>query len=314
MNTVLYGNKHVKINLWATALRAPFFTASIIPVILGTAVAYYSTRLFNLSFLMLTLIGVVFLQASGNLLNDYFDFKSGADIINNDRTPFSGGSGVLVDGLLTPKTIFLASLSFLFAGLLIGVYLAFKIGVELIILGIIGALLGITYTAPPLKLVYRGLGELVVAVAFGPLVVAGAYIVQTETISAMPIIASIPIALLIASVLYINEFPDYKADKAAGKNQLVVILGRKDAIGVYKSLIIFAYLSIVFGVILGLMPPLTLLGILTFPMAKKAIGLLQEHYSDVKKLLPANELTVKIHFQTGALLSAGYLLSYLIKF
>jgi 1,4-dihydroxy-2-naphthoate octaprenyltransferase len=314
MNTVLYDNKHVKINLWVTALRAPFFTASIIPVILGTAVAYYSTGLFNLTFFMLTLIGIVCLQATGNLLNDYFDFKSGADIINKERTPFSGGSGVLVDGLLTPKTILISSLSFLFAGLFIGAYLAFNIGLELIILGIIGALLGIAYTAPPFKLVYRGLGELVVALAFGPLVVAGAFIVQTETISATPIVASIPIALLIASVLYINEFPDYKADKAAGKNQLVVIIGRKDAVRIYKSLIISAYLSIVFGVILGLMPSLTLLGILTFPMAKRAIGLLQEHYSEVQKLLPANELTVKIHFQTGALLSASYLLSYLIKF
>jgi 1,4-dihydroxy-2-naphthoate octaprenyltransferase len=313
MNTVLYGNKHVKIILWVTALRAPFFTASIIPVILGTAVAYYNTGLFNMTFFMLTLIGVISLQAAGNLLNDYFDFKSGADIINKDRTPFSGGSGVLVDSLLTPKTIFFASLSFLFAGLFIGAYLAFNIGLEVIILGIIGALLGIIYTAPPFKLVYRGLGELVVALAFGPLVVVGAYIVQTETISTAPIVASIPIAILISSVLYINEFPDYKADKAADKNQLVVILGPKDAIWIYKSLIISAYLSIVFGVILGLMPPLTLLGILTFPMAKRAIGLLHENYSEVQKLLPANALTVKIHFQTGALLSAGYLLSYLIK-
>ncbi len=237
MTTLFATKKEYETSVWIKALRAPFFTASIVPVFLGTTVAYAFNNVFNPAYFILTLIGVVLLHAGGNMLNDYFDYISGADINNETPTPFSGGSRVLVDGLLKPESILQASILSIALGLGIGGFLAYKLGVPIIVLGVFGVLCSIVYSAPPFKLAYRGLGEFIVGLAFGPLIVFGSYYVQTGAVSIAPIFASLPIAFLIAAVLYINEFPDYEADKKAGKNQLVVLLGLKNAVMGYGLII-----------------------------------------------------------------------------
>ncbi len=307
MTTVFADKKKYETTVWIQALRAPFFTASIVPVILGAAVAFTYNRAFNPPYFFLTLIGVVSLHAGGNMLNDYFDYKSGADIINETPTPFSGGSRVLVDELLKPQSILQATVLSIAIGLGIGSFLALKFGYIIIVLGIMGVICGILYSAPPFKLAYRGLGEVVVGIAFGPLIVIGSYYVQTQTLSQKAIVASMPIAFLIAAVLYINEFPDYKPDKKAGKNQIVVLLGSEKAVKGYGLITAAAYVLILIGVITGLMPPLTIIGLLTYPQAKKAYKILKKHHKDTPNLLPANAMTIKIHIQTGLLLSLGYL-------
>lgn len=309
MTTVFANKWKYETTVWIKALRAPFFTASIVPVILGSSIAIAYNDAFNLPYFILTLIGVVSLQAGGNMLNDYFDYKSGADIINQTPTPFSGGSRVLVDGLLKPQSILQAAILSITLGLGIGSFLAYKLGTVIILLGVLGVLCEVVYSAPPLKLVYRGLGEVVVGLAFGPLIVLGSYYVQTQTISKPPIVASLPISFLIVAVLYINEFPDYKADKEVGKNQLVVLLGQEKAIRGYGVITLSAYISIIIGVVSGLMPPLAIIGLLTYPQAKKAYKILKKHHRDIQNLIPANAMTIKIHIQTGLLLSFGYLAS-----
>jgi 1,4-dihydroxy-2-naphthoate octaprenyltransferase len=312
MASVFFHKEKYNIGLWIRALRAPFFTASIIPVILGTAVAFAHNGELNIVYFILVLSGAVSLHAGGNLLNDYFDFKSGVDVINKNPTPFSGGSGVLVEELLTPNSILIASIISSIIGLLIGAYLALKLGLIIILLGGLGVFLGIIYTAPPFKLVYRGLGEGVVALAFGPIIVFGSYFVQTAIFSISPIVASMPIALLIAAILYINEFPDYEADRMAGKNQLVVKLGFEKAVKGYGLVMALTYLSIIFSIIFSFMPFPVILGLLTVPMARNAYKILRENYRNVLQLLPANALTIKVHLLTGILLSIGYVFSYLI--
>ncbi len=312
MTSISFAKGNFNVQIFSRVLRAPFFTASIVTVVLGASAALFYNGLFSMSSFILTLVGVLCLHASGNLLNDYFDFKSGADIINNSPTPYSGGSRVLVDGIMYPKEILFLSALFMASGLTLGAFLALELGWEILVFGLIGVLLGLMYTAPPFKLVYRGLGELVVALVFGPLILLGTYFVQTGSISFYPFFASLPVALLIAAVLYINEFPDYKADQSVGKKQLVVLLGPRKAAKGYLYIVAAAYLSILTGVSTGIIPPLTLLGLLTLPGAKKAYTILSEHYDDAQKLLPANRITIQLHFQTGILMSTGYLLSYLI--
>jgi 1,4-dihydroxy-2-naphthoate octaprenyltransferase len=187
------------------ALRAPFFTASIVPVLLGGTVVIYHNGMFKQLYFLLTLLGVVCLHAAGNLINDYFDYKSGADTLNKAPTPFSGGSRVLVDGQLKTINILFLATTFLVLGLGVAVFLALKIGPTILLLGFMGAIAGILYSAPPFKLVYRGLGEVVVGQTFGPLIVVGTYYVQTGFFSTMPVFASIPLALFIAAVFYVND-------------------------------------------------------------------------------------------------------------
>jgi 1,4-dihydroxy-2-naphthoate octaprenyltransferase len=151
--------------------------------------------------------------------------------------------------------------------------------------------MGIVYSAPPFRMVYRGLGEAVVALAFGPLITVGAYYVQTGSFSPAPFYASMPVAFLIAAVLMINEFPDYEADKKAGKNQLVVKLGPDKAVRVYGLIVAFAYASILIGVLLGAMPFPALIGVLTIFQAKKAYNLLCAHHSRAKKLVGFSKIS-----------------------
>ncbi len=293
--------------VWIKELRAPFFTAVLIPVILGTAVAWFSFRTFNLTYFVLSLIGAVCVNAGTNLANDYFDYKSGCDFVDTDfSSPFSGGSGLLPRGILNPRKVYIASLiSFIFAGL-IGVILAVTRGWVIVVLGLTGVFSGYFYTT---QLAPRGIGEFIVGLNCGPLTVAGSYYVQTQIIALEPIVASIPLGILILEVLWINEIPDYYADAKAGKKTLVTRIGRKRAADVYGLLMFFTYAVILLGVSLSLMPVLTLLSFLTAPLAIRAVYVARRNYGDPRKLIPANAGTVLVHLFTGLLLCIAYVVS-----
>jgi len=300
-------NKTVRFLVWIKELRAPFFTAVLIPVFLGTAVAWFSFGAFNLTYFILSLIGAVCVNAGTNLANDYFDYKSGCDLVNTGfSSPFSGGSGLLPKGVLNPRKVYIASLvSFIFAGL-IGIFLALTRGWVIVVLGLIGVFSGYFYTT---QLAPRGIGEFIVGLNCGPLVVIGSYYVQTQTIALEPIVASIPVGILILEVLWINEIPDYYADARAGKKTLVTRIGRKRAANVYGLLMFSTYAVILLGVILSLMSVLTLLSFLTVPLAIKAVNVARRNYEDPRKLIPANAGTVLVHLFTGLLLCIAYVIS-----
>jgi len=288
-------------------MRAPFFQAVIIPIVLGTAVAWYSTGRFHAGYFLLALLGGIFMNAGTNLANDYFDYKSGADNINTQFTTFSGGSRVIQDGLISANVIYKASLLFFILAAVVGLYFVWISGWPILVIGIIGLLSGYFYTAGPVKTGYRGWGELVVGLNFGPLAVSGAYYIQTKTVGLEALAASIPMGILIAAVLYINEFADYEPDKLSGKNTLVVIMGPDRAIKGYYLLLASAYFAVILGVVIKIIPLQGLVCLLTLPLAWKAVRTAGANYTDTKGLKPAMANTIAIHLTVGLLLSLGYL-------
>jgi len=300
-------NKTDSLFVWLKELRAPFFTAVLIPVFLGTIIAWFSFGAFNLTYFVLSLIGAVCVNAGTNLANDYFDYKSGCDLENTDfSSPFSGGSGLLPRGVLNPRKVYIASLvSFVFAGI-IGIFLALTRGWVIVVLGLIGVFSGYFYTT---QLAPRGIGEFIVGLNCGPLVVLGSYYVQAQTIALEPIVASIPIGILILEVLWINEIPDIYVDAKAGKKTMVTRIGRKRAVDIYGMLMFCTYAVILLGVSLSLMPVLTLLSFLTAPLAIRAVYVARKYYEDPRKLIPANASTVLVHLFTGLLLCIAYVIS-----
>ncbi len=298
-----------RFRVWMKAVRAPFFTATVIPVILGSVVAWNRTGLFNWGYLWLTLMGIIFIHAGTNLSNDYFDHTSGDDEVNKTPTPFSGGSRVIQDKLIEPRKVLYAALAFFALGSLVGLYLNYvSPGNIILILGVIGIALGFFYTADPLRIGYTGFGELTVSLGFGPLVVLGSYYVQARSLSWEPLWASIPVSILIALVLYINEFPDYEADREVNKRTLVVILGKKKAVQGYFLLLCLTYLFIVLAAFFKIIPRLALVTLVTIPLALKAVRIAKVNFGDPYKLLPANSATIGLHSLVGLLLAAGYIL------
>lgn len=303
----------MKLKTWLAELRAPFFTASVIPVILGTAIAFQVTGKFQWLFFLAALFGGMLLHAGANVANDYFDYKNNSDNINTEFIrPFTGGSRMIQKGMMLPKEVLTESFVCFFLAALIGAWLIYHLGTTILWLGLIGAFSGFFYTAPPFKLVSRGIGEIFIGLNFGVLMTLGAYFVQTGELSWLPVIASIPVALLVTGILYINEFPDYNADKESGKLHMVARLGRGRAAKGYIALIIFVYLSIVISVILGIMPVWSLAVLITLPLAIKAVKTAGTYYDQPDKLSPANAATIQLHLSIGLILAITYIISAVV--
>ena len=301
------------IKKWIIAIRAPFFTASAIPVLVGTALAWNMTGRFSLLKFILVLVGVPLFNAGTNLANDYYDHKTGNDEINTKVTPFSGGSRVIQNRVIPPKHMLIGSFFFFGLGSIIGLYLnAVTPGNLVLYLGIFGLLTGFFYTAAPVLIGYRGVGEFVVGLNLGTLTILGAYYVQAHSLSWSAFWLSLPIGFLVAAILYINQFPDYEADKAVNKRHLVVILGKRRAVYGYYFLISATYLVIAGSVIFRLVTPFALVSFLTFPLALGAIKILKSNYDKFAELIPAQAKTIQTHLFTGLLLSLGLVIGRVI--
>jgi 1,4-dihydroxy-2-naphthoate octaprenyltransferase len=178
----------------------------------------------------------------------------------------------------------------------------------LLLIGCFGLVSGYFYSAPPLFLAGRGVGELLVGINFGVLSVTGSYYVQAQTFSMSAVFAALPLSFLIAAILYINEFPDYDADKAVGKNQMVVRLGKKNARWGFAMLMVGAYASIVIGVLLNLLPAIVLFAVLTGVFGIKAVNGLFKNYDKFKEMVPCIKATITAHLTTGIALIVIFLL------
>ncbi len=298
-----------KFKLYLSEVRAPFFTATIVPVILGSVIAWSSFDIFSWGYFFLTLFGSILIQAGANVANDYWDHKSGNDEANVEfLRPYTGGSRMIQKGLLTPKEVLTEALLLFGAGSLIGLFLTYMRGEVILYLGLIGVLSAYFYTAPPFKLVFRGIGELFIGLDFGVLLTVGSFYVQTGFFALEPLVASLPIALLVTAILYINEFQDYKADIKVGKNHLVARMGKKRAQVGYGIMMWMTYLIIVAGVVSQIISPWTILGLVTIPIAMKAVNTAKVYYDDYLKLAPANVGAIMSHLLTGLLMSIGYMI------
>ncbi|MCK4296935.1 MAG: prenyltransferase, partial [Candidatus Marinimicrobia bacterium] len=214
--------------IWFRATRAPFFTASIASVLLGTGVAWYQTGIFHVKIFGLAMIGAIIAHAGTNMLNDYFDHLSGNDEVNKYYNQFSGGSRIIQDGIFSPKKVLVSSFIAFLIVIVIGLYLnSILKGNTLLWIGLIGVILGITYSTIPFGLSYSGFGEIAVPLGFGVIVTLGSFFVQTQQLSWLPVISSVPTAILVGLILIINEFQDSEADGIAGKKTVVVRIKNK---------------------------------------------------------------------------------------
>jgi 1,4-dihydroxy-2-naphthoate polyprenyltransferase len=294
--------------LFLRATRLPFLTATFVPVLLGIAIAAW-TNGFNWWLAVVTLIGGACIHLGLNVANDVFDTTSGADAANVNPTQFSGGSRVVHYGLLSLRAITLLSLGFYAVGIAIGLVLAATRGWDLLWLGVAGALLSVFYTAPPLKLVHRGVGEIVVFLGFGPIMTLGAYFVQAREYDLEPLLASIPVGILIALVLYVNEIPDRPADAAAGKRTLPVRFSKNVVVNGYAAAVALAFGLIVVFAVAGWIVRPAIIAVAAALLAVPVYRALREFYAQPYALMPAMAKNIQLHLATGVLLILGYLVA-----
>ena len=287
--------------------RLPFLTATLVPVALGILIAARQGS-FDLVAAILTIIGASFVQLGLNVANDVFDTMQGADDANVTPTKFSGGSRVIQYGLVSFRQMAaLSTVFYVLAGLIGLVLLATRGSTALLVIGVVGIIVSLGYTAPPLKFVYRGLGEIAVALGFGPFMLVGAYVVQTRgALSWEPFAASVPIALLVALILYVNEIPDRRGDAPAGKRTLPVRFSRGAVIAGYNVAVAIAYVALVAGVALRLLPLPTLVMLLTIPLALQVSRGLEPNYDNPYGLMAVMGVNIKLHLLAGLALLAAY--------
>ena len=290
------------------ATRLPFLSATFVPILLGIAVAAYVNG-FNWWLALLTLVGGAAIHLGVNVFNDVFDTQSGADEANVNPTQFSGGSRVILYGLVSMRRMAMLASAFFAVGIGIGVYLAATRGWDLLWLGVAGALIGFFYTAPPLRLVHHGLGELAVAVGFGPIMALGAYFVQAREYALEPLLASLPVAILIALILYVNEVPDRSGDAASGKRTLPVRWSKEAVVRGYEVAVVVTFGLILVFAVTGLIVRPTLIALLAAPLALPVVRALPESYDQPYALMPAMGKNIQLHLVTGVLLVLGYVIA-----
>ncbi|MEO9307050.1 MAG: prenyltransferase [Nitrososphaera sp.] len=296
------------LRVWLRAVRIRFLLASIISVCLGLAIDSWQNNTIDIGFAVLTFIGVAALHASVDLLNDYWDFKRQIDT-DTQRTKFSGGTGVLPEGLLKPKQVYHAGVIMLIIGSIIGVFFVIEKGITIaIILGF--AIVSIYFYST--RIVDSGLGEIFVAIK-GSMIVLGTYFVQSGHIATAPIIAGIVSGILSSTVLFVNSFPDHDADKKHGRKTLVIILGKNRA-----SSIVWIFPIAIYGIILGttitgIFPTITLVTFATIPIAIKSGILLKRHYDNSEKIVDIMEKFVTYSRITGILFAISFVIEIILK-
>lgn len=248
-------------------------------------------------------------HAGVNVLNDYYDELGGSDRGNDDRVfPYTGGSRFIQNGVMGNEETLVLGLALFAAVIAAGLWLTARSGPGLVLIGGLGLLVGWAYSAPPLALCSRALGEPAAAIGMG-LIVAGTDYVQRGSLTIHPWIVALPFALLAANILLVNEFPDYRADLAAGKRQWVVRLGPRRARWACLALVLTAYLWLLAVVALGALPPTLLLALLALPWSLAGVrGVLREAERP-QALRPAIQATIAAALLAGALSAAGLFLA-----
>ena len=285
--------------------RPQFLLLSPILVFLGMSIALYE-RSFNLAYFLLSIVGLVLLHASVNTLNDYNDFKTGVDL-KTKRTPFSGGSGFLPTGALTPKAVFYLGMAAFLLAVPIGVYFIAMRGWHLLPIFILGAIFVLLYTSHITKL-GAGSGEIAAGLGLGTLPVFGVFLIIANKFSAPALYASVPSGFLVFNLLLLNEFPDSEADRVGNRRTIPIMLGHRGAAWVYSALVILTYVWILAGALLKIMPYWSLLGVVTLPFGLKAVRA-SFTFKTLPELIPAQGANVMMVLLTQLLMGVGYLVA-----
>jgi 1,4-dihydroxy-2-naphthoate octaprenyltransferase len=271
-------------------------------VFAGLAAAFYSTHVLNGLDGLLVLVGALLTHASVNSFNNYFDYRSGIDR-KTTKTPFSGGVEVLVKGQMSPSSAFAVAFLTLLGASLIGIYFLTRFFTVLIPLLIYGGFVIVFYT--PVLARIHGVSEIVAGTGFG-LMGVGVYVTQRGVIDGPAVAILVPVSILVALLLYLNEFPDAEVDRKAGRHHLVILLGKKKAAKVYVAGLVATYVSIVLAVLVGYSPIPVLLSLVTIPIAYKAARIALKNYNRVSALVPAQGSNVLVILFTILLIGVGY--------
>ena len=293
------------LSVWLRAIRVKFLLASVIAVSLGLSLAWYSGHPIDIIHAFLTFAGVISLHASVDLLNDYWDFKRGIDT-KTKRTKMSGGTGVLPEGLLKPKSVYIVGIAFLILGAIIGIYFVIIFGITIgLILGF--AILSVIFYST--KIVNWGLAEVFVTIK-GTLIIIGTYFIQSQTIDDFTILAGIVVGIFSSLVLYVASIPDHDIDKEKGRRTLIIIFGKTNVVKTFLIFPILAYGIIIYGVISGLFPIYSLIVLLAKPFIILALLHLKDFEKSQNILLSSMTNTLYFSRIAGAL----FIISFLIGF
>jgi 1,4-dihydroxy-2-naphthoate octaprenyltransferase len=294
---------------WFLETRPQFLILTPMCVLVGVAAAAYDGFNLNPLHVILTLVGALLAHISVNVLNDYFDYRSGIDLATR-RTPFSGGSGILPAGLLKAQQVYVLGLASLVGVGVIGIYFTVEWGWQILPLGIAGMLVVYLYTThitknPLLCAIAPGLG-------FGPLMVVGSYFTQTGQYSLTAGLASLVPGFLVSNLLLLNQFPDVEADKVASRRHIPIAYGRQFSARVYAVFMAATYVSLAVAVGVGVLPLTALIGLLTLPLAVKTVMGALNNYDDMDKLMPALGSNILVILLTTLLTGVGISLGLLL--
>ena len=308
-----------KLNTLFLASRPKFLTASAAPVLVGSTLGFAIAGTLDWPLFLLALFATMALHSGANIANDYFDHISGNDWANKNVTPFSGGRRFIQQGILSPKATLLTSLFCLTVGAMLGVViLLITRSVFILTLGLAGLLGGFFYTAPPVKLGYRGIGEFVIAFLFGILPVFGSYYLQTRAFDLVPLPAACIVGILIFLVIFINEFPDLAADAAVNKKTLVVRLGVPVCVWIYRIAVVSTFCIAVVGAILNriMLWPALLYFLFCMPVGIAAIRFANVHNLSTpgRTQHRASAITIFLHLLAALTLSAGFLIGSFVRY
>jgi len=270
----------------------------------GLAIAWAAGR-FDPFSALLTLAGAVCLHASVNVLNDYFDFRSGIDLATTP-TPFSGGSTILPRGLMSSRGVMYLGSLLLAVGLGIGSYFVYEFSFDPVLIAILAfAVFSIVSYSPLTSKL--GIGEMVTGLNFGPLLILGTYYIQVHQLSIVPFFVGLAPGIMTAGILYVNEFPDTDADKGAGRNHLVARWGKAKAAIRLKAILFCAYAIPVAGVLAGVVSPFALIALASAPKALATSRMVSKNYDKVAELIPGMASMVTTTLLTGVFLFVAYL-------
>jgi 1,4-dihydroxy-2-naphthoate octaprenyltransferase len=291
--------------LWM-AMRPQSFLISVVSASVGTSLAAMQGGIDWLAFL-LTVLGVILLHGGANVVNDYFDHRYQVDTAEVSGS-FGNESRVLIRGLLTPRQVLTIGIGIYALAIPIGLYLITLRGMTILLLGVIGFITGVCYTARPVALKYKALGELAVFVMWGPLMVSGAYFVQTATFSSRVVWVSVPLGIFVALVLLANNIRDVRFDGQAGIHTVATVLGGRQAARVYQFFVLLPYVLIGGMVANGMLSAFALLTLLSLPLAFKLMGMFRRGVS-----ADVDTRTAKLDAVFGGLLILGIQLERLFR-
>lgn len=289
---------------WFLAMRPWSFAMSAISVSVGATLGATHGP-FSWPLYIATAIAMVAVHAGVNLINDFFDYRSGVDIADAATTQYRPHP--LVEGKIYPMPVLWVSIILFSTGIGLGLLLAFLRGWEILWIGIIGVIAGVFYTAPPLSYKYNALGEFSVFLMWGPLAIEAAYFIQTGHFSWAAFWVSIPFGVLVALVLFANNLRDVETDAKADVKNLAIVLGRKNGPLVYASMVLAALVSVIIMSLVGPLARWSLIVIFSLPLA---IKLLKVMIREVPK--DADARTAQLNTVFGILLVISLVLERFI--